>query len=74
VTAQAAALAKRLGRDATGGPEETVRQVYAILFGRLPSPAETAVGLRLLQPAAHVDSLERYCHTLLCTNEFLFVD
>jgi hypothetical protein len=74
VTEQAAALAKRLSRDATGGPEDTVRGLYKIVFGRLPTRAETAVGSQLLKPAANVDSLERYCHIVLCTNEFLFVD
>jgi hypothetical protein len=74
VTEQAAALAIHLARDATSGPEETVRRLYKIVFGRLPSRAEMAVGIELLRPAADVDSLKRYCHTLFCTNEFLFVD
>jgi hypothetical protein len=74
VTEQAAALAGHLARDATSGPEATIRQLYKIVFGRLPSRAEMAVGTELLGPAADVDSLKRYCHTLLCTNEFLFVD
>jgi hypothetical protein len=74
VTEQAAALAKRLSREAAGGREETVRRLYEIVFGRAPSGAEMAIGLRLLKPDANVDSLQRYCHTLLCTNEFLFVD
>jgi hypothetical protein len=72
VGAQAAALAKRL--DPSRGPEGTVREVYGIVFARPPSAAELAVGLSLLEPAANVDPLERLCHALLCTNEFLYVD
>jgi hypothetical protein len=74
VTTQAAALAARLRREASGGPEATVRRLYEIVFNRQPSQAELAVGLKLLEPAPSVNPLERYCHTLLCTNEFLFVD
>jgi hypothetical protein len=78
VTAQAATLAARLTREAPGSPRVTVRRLYEIVFGRPLQRAELAVGLKLLQPASTTDAtinpLERYCHTLLCTNEFLFID
>jgi hypothetical protein len=85
VTAQAAALAARIRREAAEGREATVRRLYEVVFGREPSRAELAIGLKLLEPAApaarysapgtlNVNPLERYCHMLLCTNEFLFVD
>jgi hypothetical protein len=74
VTTAAATLAARMVREAPGGPEPIVRRLYEIVFCRPPRPAELAVGLKLLGMGANVDPLERYCHTLLCTNEFLFVD
>jgi hypothetical protein len=74
VIEQAAALARRVAPEADRGREETVRRLYEIVFGRLPSKAETALGVGLLAPASDVAVRERYCHTLLCTNEFLFVD
>jgi hypothetical protein len=74
VAAQAAALADRLGRERPAGPEATIRRLYEVVFGRPPNQAELAVGGKLLEPAPNVNALERYCHTLLCTNEFLFVD
>ncbi len=73
VVEQAKALAERLAREA-GGPEEAIRRLYAIVFGRPPTRAEEAVGLRLLAPVAGVRPLERYCHVVLCTNEFLYVE
>jgi hypothetical protein len=74
VSAQAAALAARLARDPFRGPDETVRRLYEVVLGRPPSRAQAAVALRLLEPAAGVDPLERLCHALLCTNEFLYID
>jgi hypothetical protein len=74
VTVQAKALAARLATDAAMGQEETVSRLYLIVLGRLPNKAEAAVGLQQLEPKKDVNSLERYCNMLLCTNEFLYVD
>jgi hypothetical protein len=67
VSDQAKALAKRLARESTG-PEDTIRRLYKIVFARPPRREEIALGKKLLEP------LDRYCHLILCANEFLFVE
>jgi hypothetical protein len=76
VSAQAKGLADRLKREAGKTNHERIRRLYDILFGRPARPEEEAVGLDLLAPAAgeKIDPLERYCLTVLCANEFLYVD
>jgi hypothetical protein len=74
VAVQARALAGRLAREAPGGPGDAIGRLYAIVFGRPPTREEESIGLRLLAPAADVSPLERYCHMVLCTNEFLYID
>jgi hypothetical protein len=74
VAAQARMLAARVAREATGGPEGQIRRLYGTVFGREPTSAELAVGQRMLQPVKNLDAWTRYCHLILCTNEFLYVD
>ena len=65
VAAQAKALAERVAlEEPTGGEAGRIRRLYAIVLGRQPNAAELNIGL----------PFERYCHMLLCANEFLFVD
>lgn len=66
---------------------ERIRRLYEIVFGRSPIAAEVEIGLSLLgvsavendpakRPASSPVTPEwmRYCHLILSTNEFLYVD
>ncbi len=67
-------LAARVVREAPKGDKARIQYVYALVLGRPPSQAELDVGVELLAPAEGKDALERYCHLLLCTNEFLYIE
>ena len=54
--------------------EDRIRHLYAHVLGRIPTRAEMALGLQLLAPAGAGDPWERYCHLILCTNEFIYLD
>ena len=75
--AQAKALARRAAKEA---PAETTAQIgwlYQTLYGRPPLGKETALGIASLAPETGgtvEDRLDRYCHALLCANEFIYVD
>jgi hypothetical protein len=65
VAAQAAALADRVVQETPVGDKETrIRRMFAIVLGRPPTRAELKIDL----------PLHRYCHMILCTNEFMYVD
>jgi len=64
VARQAAALAARLT-----GPDP-VGQAYRLIFGRPPSPEERRLG----EEFTRTGQWTQYAHTLLSSNEFLFVD
>jgi hypothetical protein len=71
------ALAARVIREAPAGAEARIRRLYALALGRPPTPAELELGRRLLAPAGDhpgIDPWERYCHLILCTNEFVYLD
>src|SRR5262249_37716461 len=68
------ALAARVAREAPPGNEARIHRLYALLLGRLPPRTELALGERLVLPVEGVDPWERYCHLILCTNEFVYVD
>jgi hypothetical protein len=74
VTDMAKALAERVYSDVSGGADrQRIERLYQITLGRLPTKAEVEIGLRLVaeqQPSAWTG----YCHLILCTNEFVFVD
>jgi hypothetical protein len=70
----ARALAARVAREVPHGDAARIRRLYALALGRPPSPREVDLGLRLLAPDGDVDPWERYCQTILCTNEFLYID
>jgi hypothetical protein len=72
--AQAQALAARVAREAPQSAAARIARLYALLFCRPPTRTEVEVGLKLLAPAEGIETWERYCHLLLCTNEFLYVD
>jgi hypothetical protein len=73
VTTIARELAARVVREAPQGDEARIRFLYTLILGRPPTPVERDVGIKLLSTEAG-NSLERYCHLLLCTNEFLYLD
>jgi hypothetical protein len=73
VTAIARQLAARVVRQAPQGDEARMRFLYTLVLGRPPTRRELDIGIQLLSAEAG-NSLERYCHLLLCTNEFLYLD
>jgi hypothetical protein len=75
VTGTAKTLASRIVAAAPANTEARIRHLYAIVLGRVPTKAELDLGTKLLAPVTgSPDPLERYCHLILCTNEFLYVD
>jgi hypothetical protein len=77
---QAAALARRLQREAPGDMSAQIRRAIRLTTGRQPSEEEVQADLRFLQRlmADHqLDSataLTRYCLLCLNTNEFVYID
>ena len=67
VTQAAQAIAKRTGGS---DPTEQIRQLYTIILGRTPSSDELNLGLAFIKNAPW----EQYAHTLLMTNEAIFID
>jgi hypothetical protein len=77
VIAQAKALSQRLDKETPAAKaEDKISHVYRLVLGRLPTAPEIEVGQGVLRqaPPTGYNSWERYCHLLLCTNEFLYVD
>jgi hypothetical protein len=71
VRAQSQALAKHLVQEP--GPDRLkIERAYVLLYGRLPTEAEMAIGSKLL--AANPANWSSYCQVLLCANEFVMVD
>jgi hypothetical protein len=70
----ARSLAARVAREAPVDGAARIRRLYALVLGRPPTGPEINLGLRMLAPADDVDSWERYCHMVLCTNEFVYLD
>jgi hypothetical protein len=66
VETQAAGLAGRL----TGTDGERLRQVYRLLYGRVPSAEEERLGLAFLQKS----NWNEYARVLLNSNEFEWVN
>ena len=75
VHAQAKALAQRLATE-TADPDARMRHLYRLILGRPPTSREVDIGRDMLRqaPPPNYNAWERYCHLLLCTNEFLYVD
>jgi hypothetical protein len=65
VATQAMALAERVVREIPADDNEArIRRLYAIVLGRTPTQAELKIDL----------PLHKYCHMILCTNEFIYLD
>jgi Protein of unknown function (DUF1553)/Protein of unknown function (DUF1549) len=76
--------------DSRGGDREWIGRLYEIAVGRPPVDAELEVGLKFLREGPDPGDEKvlprapgsgparerwiRYCHLVLCTNEFLYVD
>ena len=73
-------FAKRVGKHAGDDPGELVAAVYELAMSRPPDANERAVGIRTLKElrAAWRDkpeaALETYCHTILNSAAFIYID
>jgi len=74
VSAAARDLAARVAREAPADDEARVRRLYQLALGRPPTRVELDLGDRLLAPDGDADPWVRYCHVILCTNEFVYLD
>jgi hypothetical protein len=73
VQAWARELAARVAREAPADSEARLRRLYALTLGRPPTRAEIDLGVQLLGVGG-ADAWESYCHMLVCTNEFIYLD
>jgi hypothetical protein len=73
---RAKALARRLESEPSSTLEEKVVSAYSLAIGHPPSADEARVSLEFLQnhPAQEADALADFCHVLLNSSEFLYVD
>jgi hypothetical protein len=71
VTARAKQLAERLDHD-----EPRLIHVYSVVFNRHPTPDEVdLMGAFLRKPStSQLNRWEQLCHSLLMSNEFMYVD
>jgi hypothetical protein len=78
-------FAERVSREAGSDPSSQVERVYLIALGRPPSEAEKKVGVAALQRfaetwtkqpagAAGTKALATYCHAIVNSAAFLYVD
>ena len=75
--AQARHLARRLRNGSFPDDRARLQYAYQLLFGRLPSNEETAIGRKVLSNSNQPGSLEAWqdlAHVLLCGNEFVYLD
>ena len=71
----AGALAERVAQEVPCvGQEARIDRVYQIAIGRPPTAAEIEIARRLLGQKPDADAWSRFCHVVLCTNEFIYVD
>lgn len=70
---QASALAKRLHQDSPASDDARIQRAYYLLFGRAATSSQVQLAKEFLT-AAGPTAWDQYCHALLASNEFLFVD
>lgn len=71
----AGALAERVAREAPLLTRESrIDRVYQIAIGRPPTAAEVEIAQGLLGQHPDTDAWSRFCHVVICTNEFIYVD
>jgi hypothetical protein len=69
---QARALAARSAEhDST---DQRIAWLYETLYARTPTPHERELARELLGASPDATAWERYCHVLLCANEFIYID
>ncbi|WP_165073897.1 PSD1 and planctomycete cytochrome C domain-containing protein [Paludisphaera rhizosphaerae] len=71
---RAKALAARLTREAGESPRERVALAYRLALGRAPDEDEAAAGEAFLRRGDEKQAIVDYCHVLLNSSEFLYVD
>jgi hypothetical protein len=77
VAEQAKALAARPDVQARTAPEERVRYLVRLIFGRDPDADEVTLGCQFVASAEEIRKLkgwDQYAQVLLLSNEFAFVD
>ncbi len=76
VLATAEAMAMRVTKESGKTPAERIASVYLLALSRAPTPTEARIAADFL--AAHkgspAEALADFCHAILNTNEFLYVD
>jgi hypothetical protein len=71
----AGALARRIRHEAPPDRRAQIEHAYALLFGRVPTPAELAIGQRVLGDGDSDETAwAAYAQVLLCSNEMIFID
>jgi hypothetical protein len=80
--ARSAAFAQRLQREIAGSDDSKVRHAYRLAYARDPSAAELSRGVEFLSPDGDFEgsddappaALVDFCHVVLNSSEFLYVD
>ena len=73
---RAKAMARRLEAEPSATLEQRIETAFRLAYGRKASPQETAAAVQFLQSSGTKgqDALVDFCHVLLNSNEFLYVD
>jgi len=72
---RAAAFATRLRHDmGTSDPATLAEAAYRLAYGRRPGPQELDMAVAFLKSGDKQEKLIDFCHVLLNSNEFLYVD
>ena len=73
---RAKSFARRIGSDSSLTLEQRVATAYALAYGRPPTAEESRAALALVQnhSAQASDALTDWCHVLLNSSEFLYVE
>ena len=71
---RAQALAARLTREAPDTPRDRVALAYRLTLGRAPGEEEFAAGVAFLSRDNLEQAILDYCHVLLNSSEFLYLD
>lgn len=75
VMEMATALADRVVKEIPSLEQEArIERVYQIAIGRPPTTAEVDIARELLDSQPDADAWFGFCHMVLCTNEFIYVD
>jgi hypothetical protein len=71
----AEALADRVAADAASdNPTSRIERLYELALGRPPTTAELDVARRFFADSSDTRTFAMFCHMVLCTNEFIYVD